>query len=153
MVTIHTDGSSHIVSPTLFWGGWAFVVSEDGKVLHESSGAGYLKTGAAELCAIVEALAWCTVEGLQDQPIAIHGDSQYALGCINTGASTHNANHHLRAELWRMCKEMTVQAVWGRGHTGEPLNERADELAGKAMRAFRENCELYQEWKQRKRKK
>lgn len=128
------------------------MVSEGGNILHEASGAGYLKTGAAELSAITEALSWCMVEGLQGSKIRIQGDSRYALGCMNCRSLPYYANHEIRVDLNTLCRKFKAEAVWTKGHAGDPLNERADELAGIAMKAFREKDNRYHEWKASKKK-
>ncbi len=167
-LTAYTDGSSHIVSQEAWWGGWAYAFLWDGEVV-TGSGAGRLKTGAAELTAMLELLGAL----YHDMPagvgaVEVVSDSQYAVDCLLNGAallagrgfvSPRRENHMVRkaleetvAGLWED-KGVKVGASWVKGHAGDPLNEEADRLAGEAMRAFREVQVDYKLWQEQKARK
>lgn len=106
------------------------MVAPDGKV-HD--GFEYLGVGTnniAELTAILRA-----AELLPDTAQAVvHTDSQYSIGVLSKGWKA-KANQELVAAV----KEALVQRrswrlVYVPGHSGVPLNERADELAREAVR-------------------
>ncbi|AKU96309.1 Ribonuclease HI [Labilithrix luteola] len=106
------------------------MVAPDGKV-HD--GFEYLGVGTnniAELTAILRA-----AELLPSSAQAVvHTDSQYSIGVLSKGWKA-KANQELVAAV----KEALVQRrswrlVYVPGHSGVPLNERADELAREAVR-------------------
>jgi ribonuclease HI len=84
----------------------------------------------AELTAILRAL-----EALEPtaEPVAVHTDSQYAIGVLTKGWKA-KANQELIAEIkeaMRGFKKLSL--IYVRGHAGVPLNERCDELARDAV--------------------
>ena len=107
------------------------VISPDGKV-HE--GYEFLGTGTnniAELTAVLRA-----VEGAPTHAkgILIHTDSQYAIGVLSKGWKA-KANQELVAKIRDTLKKRPgVRLSYVPGHSGVPLNERADELAREAIR-------------------
>lgn len=82
----------------------------------------------AELTAILRALE----EIEPDAPATIHTDSQYAIGVLQKGWKA-KANKELIADLRRAMGERPIRLVYVKGHAGVPLNERADELARRAI--------------------
>jgi ribonuclease HI len=65
--------------------------------------------------------------------MAIHTDSQYSIGVLSKGWKA-KANAALIEELRDMLRERPhVRFVHVRGHSGIPLNERADRLARDAV--------------------
>lgn len=105
------------------------VVILDGTARRELSE--YLGEGTnniAELTAILRALE----EIEPDAPATIHTDSQYAIGVLQKGWKA-KANKELIADLRRAMETRPVRLVYVRGHAGVPLNERADELARRAI--------------------
>ena len=107
------------------------VVILDGEVRTERSE--YLGVGTnniAELTAIVRALETVTDPA---RPMAIHTDSQYAIGVVSLGWKA-KANQSLVASLRTMlAARRAVRFIHVRGHSGIPLNERADALARRAI--------------------
>ncbi len=107
------------------------VVLIDGDMRTERSE--YLGVGTnniAELTAIVRALETVTDPA---RPMAIHTDSQYAIGVVSLGWKA-KANQSLVASLRTMLAvRRAVRFVHVRGHSGIPLNERADALARRAI--------------------
>jgi len=70
---------------------------------------------------------------MTDGPAVIHTDSQYAIGVLTKGWKA-KANAALITDIRDMLKERRgVRFVYVRGHAGIPLNERADELARRAI--------------------
>ena len=141
MLRIYTDGSSHIQGEDVY-GGWAFVVEDPARgFIHEECGAGRLKTGAAEVTAIMQALCWYEREGLDFGDFEIVSDSTYALKAVSEGMYPREdaANRPLVVYacgvLDRVPRPRFVKVA---GHSGDKGNERAHTLAGAAMRAYRE---------------
>jgi ribonuclease HI len=92
----------------------------------------YLGSGTnniAELTAILRA-----VEAVEEEvPILIHTDSQYSIGVLSKGWKP-KVNIDLIARIKKALeKHKGTQFKYVRGHSGIPLNERADELAREAV--------------------
>jgi ribonuclease HI len=84
----------------------------------------------AELLAVREALL-----KVRDRPstqVTIYTDSQYAIGCL-TGGWKVKANAEIVASILPLIRECAAfRMVKVPGHSGHPLNERADALAVQA---------------------
>jgi ribonuclease HI len=84
----------------------------------------------AELTAIELALL---AIGSTSRPIRIHTDSQYAIGVLSKGWKA-KANVELVARLRKLLVQFPqLELRYVRGHSGVPLNERADALAVEAV--------------------
>lgn len=107
------------------------VVVIDGDTRHERSEyLGHGTNNIAELTAIARAL-----ELLPDRERAavIHTDSQYSIGVLTRGWKA-KANQELVAQLKAaLATRPKVRLVYVPGHSGVVLNERADELARRAI--------------------
>jgi len=68
------------------------------------------------------------------EPAVVHTDSQYAIGVLQKGWKA-KANQELIAGIkLALSKRPNWRLVYVPGHSGVPLNERADELAREAVR-------------------
>jgi ribonuclease HI len=84
----------------------------------------------AELTAIELALL---AIGPTGRPVRIHTDSQYAIGVLSKGWKA-KANVELVARLRKLLAQFPQLGLrYVRGHSGVPLNERADALAVEAV--------------------
>ena len=91
---------------------------------------GIATNNIAELTAILRALE---ALGESSEPVAVHTDSQYAIGVLQKGWKA-KANQELIAgikQAMRPFKKLSL--IYVRGHAGVPLNERCDELARQAV--------------------
>jgi len=71
------------------------------------------------------------------EPAVVHTDSKYAIGVLTQGWKA-KANQELIAEAKSaLSKRSGWRVVYVPGHSGVPLNERADELAREAVRTGR----------------
>ncbi len=97
----------------------------------------------AEIAAVLAAL--CIAP--QDQPLAIHSDSEYIIK-VAQGIYQMKAN----SDLWDMYRLLLKKRntpptfEWVRGHAGHDQNERADELAG--LGAWNGDVEAYYKWQE-----
>jgi ribonuclease HI len=110
-------------------GAGVVLVSPEGKT-HE--GLEYLGTATnnvAELTAILRAAEWLPPGA---SAAVVHTDSQYAIGVIQKGWKA-KANGELVAKAKLAVAERQARLVYVPGHSGVPLNERADELAREAI--------------------
>ena len=124
-IVIYTDGSV-----TRDWSGWGFTVKQDGRTVHEDSGAHRVTTSSLtmEVEAVTHAIQWLASQ--RDTRIThaiILTDSMNLLQMVESGMGCpdwHTAMHSLRLQrlLWIYCP----------GHAGVSGNERADRLASTA---------------------
>ena len=141
-VAIWTDGAcSGNPGP----GGWGAVLTFDGTEKDLCGGEQLTTNNRMELTAAIMAL-----EALKRPcEIDLHTDSQYVRGGITgwmagwkrNGWKTSDKNPVKNVELWQRLEEAAarhqVKWHWVRGHAGDPMNERADELARKGMAPFK----------------
>lgn len=115
-------------------GGWGFVIAEPEEERREFSGGPIPNTtnNRMELTAAIEALK--TVE--TGAEVILRTDSQYLVKTMTLGWR-RNANQDLWAALDREVASRKVRFEWVRGHAGNALNERADELASKASKGLK----------------
>lgn len=129
MVRAYTDGAC-IGNPGPAGIG-VVVVWPDGSRTEHSEGIGQATNNIAELLAIRWAL-----ERLRLEPdVEVMTDSQYAIGVLSLGWRA-KANRELISETVSVARSVqSLRFVHVRGHSGDPLNERADELANAAARS------------------
>jgi ribonuclease HI len=132
-VLIYTDGAC---DPNPGVGGWAAVLMYKGKIKELSGGEPVSTNNRMELTAAIKAL-----EALKrPSRVVLCTDSQYLKNGITKWlAAWKRYNWTRRGEalknidLWRRLDELTriheISWEWVRGHAGDPLNERCDELA------------------------
>lgn len=118
-VTAWTDGSC-LRNPD-GPGGWA-VVFMDGRQIsgHEAS----TTNNRMELRAIIEAVKLVP----HGRRAVIWTDSQLCVKC-GSGSWKRRANKDLWREFDLAMRKKNVRIKWLKGHNGDPMNERADELA------------------------
>ena len=98
------------------------------KELSEYLGEG--TNNIAELTAIERALQEVKNRRL---PVRVHTDSQYSIGVLSEGWKV-KANQELVARVQRLMDEFAdLKLVKVRGHSGDPRNERVDQLARDAI--------------------
>lgn len=121
MQFIYTDGAH---SSTRNQGGWAFIVIENDKEIHNGYGSVKNTTNnRMEIMGALEAIKWST-----SPEITIFTDSMYLIGTM-----TKNWKRNKNTDLW----EQMEQAIKGKnikwshikGHSGDKWNNRCDILA------------------------
>lgn len=122
-------------------GGWGALLRSGGKERELFGGERQTTNNRMEMRAVIEALAALT----RTCDVILHTDSQYVMKgitewmpqWIRRGWKTADKKPVKNVDLWQqMDKEVTrhrVQWRWVRGHTGNPGNERADQLANKGV--------------------
>lgn len=138
-VTIYTDGAcSGNPGP----GGWGAILIY-GKVEKELSGAESMTTNnRMELMAAISALealkSSCVVELYSDSQYVRQGITEWLPGWKARGWKTADKKPVKNADLWGRlelaAKRHEVSWHWVKGHSGHPLNERADMLAREAIK-------------------
>lgn len=132
---IWTDGSCF---PNPGKGGWAWV-TECGA--HSFGVVPVATNNITEIQAVIEA-----IKAHPNRPLLIVSDSQYVImGATewwkkweSKGWKTANGkkpvmNLALWKELIALVRDADIHFEWVRGHSGDPMNERADELANGAI--------------------
>jgi ribonuclease HI len=135
-IEIYTDGGCH-GNPGP--GAWAFVVRGTGE--HEGAGNELNTTNnRMELQAVIEALLFVGRQGVSSPTVRINTDSQYVRNGITTwirswlrnGWKTAAKKPVKNQDLWMRLHELDElvhpEWLWVRGHAGNELNERCDQL-------------------------
>ena len=144
-IVIYTDGGcSGNPGP----GGWAFVLNDGTLRRERSGGAPDTTNNRMELTAVIEALKTVQSElGDAARPIELYTDSQYVKNGISSwihnwqrnGWMTANKKPVKNKEYWQKLKALTdklsVNWHWVKGHSGNELNERCDQMVRQEMDA------------------
>jgi ribonuclease HI len=143
-VAIWTDGAcSGNPGP----GGWGAILTFDGKERELFGGEALTTNNRMELMAAISALEALT----RPCDIDVHTDSQYVRGGVTgwmanwkkRGWKTADKKPVKNIELWQRLDEAesrhNVEWHWVKGHAGDEMNERADELARRGMKPFLKN--------------
>ena len=110
-------------------GSGTIVIAPGGKIRESYAYLGEGTNNVAELTGISEALE----QTPKDEPLVIHTDSKYAIGVLTKGWKA-KANTDLILRMRKALDGRNVRFVYVPGHSGIPLNERADELAREAIK-------------------
>lgn len=141
-VAIWTDGAcSGNPGP----GGWGAILTFGEHRKELSGGEDETTNNRMELTAAYMALDALT----RDCEVDLHTDSQYVKGGVTGWIKNWKRNGWRTAakkpvknvDLWQKLDEATqrhnVTWHWVKGHAGDPMNERADELARQGMAPFK----------------
>jgi ribonuclease HI len=140
-VEIWTDGAcSGNPGP----GGWGVILRSAGHEKELSGGEAMTTNNRMELMAAISAL-----EALKRScAVDLHTDSQYLRGGVTewmknwkrNGWRTSDKKPVKNEDLWRRLDEAVqrheIYWKWVKGHAGDPMNERADELARHGMAPY-----------------
>ncbi|HYX26768.1 MAG TPA: ribonuclease HI [Thermoanaerobaculia bacterium] len=142
-VTIYTDGGA---DPNPGTGGWAAILLDraSGKVKELSGGEPRATNNRMELTAAIRGLESlkrrCRVQLFTDSQYLRKGITQWLPGWIARGWRRKDGELQ-NEDLWRRLAELVqlhdVKWDWIKGHAGNRLNERADELATQEIRKLR----------------
>ena len=137
-IVVHTDGGA-IGNPGP--GGYGVVIKDRQEL---SGGYNLTTNNRMELMAVMVAL-----EALRKEtaPIVLHSDSKYVINGLNKGWARNwkkkgwiksDGNPAMNADLWALLLDLQIGRditfKWVKGHAGNPLNERCDELANGTAR-------------------
>ena len=140
-VTIYTDGGA-LNNPGP--GGYGIVKICNGTRIERSGGYRLTTNNRMELMACIVALRELKH---RDKPVRLYTDSGYVVNGINKGWARNwrkrgwrkadnqpAVNPDLWGELLNLTADLDITFVWVKGHAGNPMNERCDELAVAAAR-------------------
>ena len=135
-LVIYTDGGC-IGNPGP--GGWAAVLVRDGKLEEIGGCVDHTTNNRMEMRAAIEGLGRARpgerVRVVTDSRYLLDGISRWIHACKRRGWRKADGNEVLNRDLWEdldaLCRRPRIPVVWDRvrGHAGDPLNERCDELA------------------------
>lgn len=141
-VVIYTDGACKGNPGPGGWGAWLRWGAHERELF---GGEPLTTNNRMELTAVIESLASLK----RRMPVAIYTDSEYVKNGITRwihgwkarGWRTADNKPVKNMELWQrldlLVGQHDVQWHWVRGHTGDPGNERADELANRGVASLR----------------
>lgn len=141
-IEVYTDGGCH-GNPGP--GGWAYVIETDGGRTEGSGGDPQTTNNKMELEAVIQALRKVAQDSHEPRLVTVHTDSQYVRNGITTWIKTWMSNGWRTAakkpvknqDLWIRLHELEELVrprwEWVKGHSGDELNERCDELVQHAI--------------------
>ena len=143
-VKIYTDGAC-VGNPGP--GGWAAIILAEKDKKEIFGGEKLTTNNRMELTAPIKALEYCAKQYDKQRPlkqIEIYTDSKYVKEGITVWINTWEKNNWKTADkknvknvdLWKKLKELTkpnqIKWLWIKGHSDNPMNDLADQLAKKA---------------------
>jgi ribonuclease HI len=140
-VTIYSDGGA---DPNPGIGGWAAILRFNGREKELSGSDPETTNNRMELQAAIAALEALSkphlVDFYTDSQYVRQGITRWIEGWAKRGWRSETgraiANVDLWKRLWELTQKHTIKWHWVRGHSGNRLNERVDELARKARLAI-----------------
>lgn len=142
-VIIHTDGAcSGNPGP----GGWGAVLQFNGHLKELKGGASDTTNNRMELSAAIEALNSlkrpCHIDMFTDSKYVKDGLTTWIHNWKRNGWKTAAKKPVKNADLWKLLDEAvkrhTIEWHWLKGHAGDEMNERADQLANEGMDPFKQ---------------
>ena len=139
MITIYTDGSC-LTNPGN--GGWAAIISQDGKIKKITGSEKNTTNNQMELLAPIKAIQ----KFKKKSEISIFTDSTYVRDGITiwikqwekNGWKTASKKPVKNKELWKKLKKLSskhsIKWVWVKGHAQDKYNNLVDELARGAIK-------------------
>lgn len=142
-VVAYTDGSCY---PNPGPGGWAYLLIDEinSRRKEHAGNASDTTNNRMELTAAIEALRAlkrpCMVTLHTDSEYLKNGVTVWLPGWIRNNWRTRSKKPVKNRDLWEQLQlevqNHTIHWVWVKGHTGNPNNERVDQLAAEARQAL-----------------
>jgi ribonuclease HI len=146
-VTIYSDGGT---DPNPGYGGWAAILrfGQHEKVLtgNDTDTTNNRMELQAAIAALEALSRPCHVDFYTDSQYVRQGIGQWIEGWARRGwrgqSGQEIANVDLWKRLWELSQIHQIEWHWVRGHSGDPLNDRVDELAREARLEITPDVEL-----------
>jgi len=130
-------------------GGWAFLIIEDGQIIHEDLGYKRGTTSSRmEQTAVLKGLEQIREIYKGKIKIEVHSDSLYVVNCFREKwfMRWRETNFYgiKNEDLWKKIiklysiRRMKILFYHVKGHSGIEMNERVDYLAGEARKCLKE---------------
>ncbi|MDE1896963.1 MAG: ribonuclease HI [Rhodospirillales bacterium] len=134
IVEIWTDGGC---KPNPGPGGWAAILKFKGTIRELSGGEGETTNNRMELTAAAEALTAlkrpCIVRLHTDSEYLKNGITRWHTGWVRKNWRSSTGDPVKNMDLWKRILEAVkphqIEWLWVKGHSGDAMNDRADELA------------------------
>ena len=141
-VGIHTDGAC-LGNPGP--GGWAALLRYRGRERELAGGEAQTTNNRMELMAAIMALEAlsepCSIVLYTDSQYVRQGITEWLPGWIRRNWRTSGGSDVKNRDLWERlqaaCARHRIDWRWVKGHSGDPDNERVDQLARQQAEAFR----------------
>jgi ribonuclease HI len=122
-------------------GGWGVLLLSDDTEKELCGGAPATTNNRMELMAAIQGLSAltpsCSVDLYTDSEYVQRGITEWMINWKKRGWKTASRKPVKNEELWRELDELTrrheVRWHWVKGHSGHPLNDRADQLANDGL--------------------
>ena len=137
-VIIYTDGACRGNPGN---GGWGAILNYNDKTKEIKGFASNTTNNIMELTAVIKAIELlkepCQITVFTDSKYVQNGISTWIHGWKKNGWKTSNKKSVKNKNLWLALDDQAakhnISWEWVKGHSGHPLNERADELANQAI--------------------
>ena len=138
MIEVWADGASR--KSTGEAGAGTVIRFQDGNLLNLYRYLGEYSNNYAELAAVGTGLQYLLNQGLQNESVVVWSDSRYAIGVL-TGKLNARENLVLIRQIQVLIAQFPrLKFRWVRGHSGNAMNDLADNLASLAI--FEERARL-----------
>jgi ribonuclease HI len=125
-------------------GGWGAILKYGDKIKELKGGEPETTNNRMELTAAISALEAlsrpCTIELHTDSQYVRQGVTGWIQNWKRNGWRTADKKPVKNEDLWRRLDEArerhNINWLWVKGHAGNEMNERADELAGEGMKPY-----------------
>ena len=162
-IEIYTDGSLKKMGQQTF-GGWAFIVVQDGQRVFSQCDCEYNTTNQRmELTAILKALEYAKEFRRPSERVIIYSDSAYAINCYNqewymkwltngwvNAEKKEVANKDLWFEIIPYFENFWYSFRKVDGHSGVFFNEECDALAQQAAESLKVNWRGIEDYAKRR---
>jgi len=137
-VIIYTDGACRGNPGN---GGWGAILNYNDKTKEIKGFASNTTNNIMELTAVIKSIELlkepCQITVFTDSKYVQNGISTWIHGWKKNGWKTSNKKSVKNKNLWLALDDQAakhnISWEWVKGHSGHPLNERADELANQAI--------------------
>ena len=153
---LYTDGSCK-KSGLMTFGGWSFILVQDGKIITHGYDAEPDTTNQRmELTAVIKGIEVAQQYKKSDERIRVYSDSAYLINCcnqnwykawLNNGWKNSKKQPVANEDLWKQLIDyfdsLDYEFYKVNGHAGHSLNEMCDKYAQEAAQRLKENWKGY----------